>query len=92
MNGNFLLEKENWPESLQQYAKARYPRNPSLSIWNSLKFIYNIRTIYEQLGKVSDDEFKELCKQRLEEIEPSVRYCNYNLKGIFFTYPRIRSD
>lgn len=39
------------------------------------------RTILEQLAKVGDTEFQERCRQRLDEIEPSVRYCNYNLKG-----------
>ena len=41
----------------------------------------HFRTIYEQLGKVGEPEYQELCKQRLEEIEPSIRYCNYKLKG-----------
>lgn len=38
-----------------------------------------IRTIYDQMGKVGDFEFQEMCKQKLEEIEPSIRYCNYKL-------------
>jgi hypothetical protein len=39
------------------------------------------RTIYDQLGKVGDAEYQEMAKLRVEEIDPSIRYCNYNLKG-----------
>jgi signal recognition particle subunit SRP68 len=73
MKGNYLLEKENWGEALSQFAKSKYRT-----------FVIGIdrgRTIYDQLGKVGDLDYQELCKQRVEEIEPSIRYCNYNLKG-----------
>eukprot|EP01116_Phalansterium_solitarium_P022203 TRINITY_DN7247_c0_g1_i1.p1 TRINITY_DN7247_c0_g1~~TRINITY_DN7247_c0_g1_i1.p1 ORF type:complete len:610 (-),score=207.66 TRINITY_DN7247_c0_g1_i1:357-2186(-) len=39
------------------------------------------RTIYEQLGKLSDSDSQELWRQRVEELQPSIRYCNYNLSG-----------
>ncbi len=41
--------------------------------------IFFSRTIYEQLGKVGDSDYQDLCKQRAEELEPNIRYCNYNL-------------
>lgn len=41
----------------------------------------HFRTIYDRLGKVGESEHQELCRQRVEEIEPQIRLCNYKLKG-----------
>lgn len=30
---------------------------------------------------MGDLEYQELCKQKVEEIDPNIRLCNYNLKG-----------
>eukprot|EP00003_Mantamonas_plastica_P015531 TRINITY_DN262_c0_g1_i18.p1 TRINITY_DN262_c0_g1~~TRINITY_DN262_c0_g1_i18.p1 ORF type:complete len:520 (+),score=166.32 TRINITY_DN262_c0_g1_i18:16-1575(+) len=38
------------------------------------------QTIYEQLSKVGRLEDQELYKQRVEDLVPSIRYCNYNLQ------------
>lgn len=39
------------------------------------------RTVYEQLSKLKGDmEQQALCRERVEELEPSIRYCEYNLK------------
>ncbi|GBG75741.1 hypothetical protein CBR_g20988 [Chara braunii] len=43
-----------------------------------VKFL-RARTVYEQLGKVGNMEHQVLCRQRVEELEPSVRYCNYKM-------------
>mmetsp|Transcript_17659 Transcript_17659/g.24537 ORF Transcript_17659/g.24537 Transcript_17659/m.24537 type:complete len:617 (+) Transcript_17659:36-1886(+) len=61
MGGNYHMEKENWQEALNQFARSK--------------------TIYEQLGKVAEFEHQQIFKQRLEDIEPSIRYCNYKNKG-----------
>jgi signal recognition particle subunit SRP68 len=46
----------------------------------ALDSLVKARTIYDQLGKVVDVDLKEMCRQRVEEIDPSIRYCNYNLR------------
>eukprot|EP01120_Amphizonella_sp_Union-15-10_P016614 TRINITY_DN8860_c0_g1_i4.p1 TRINITY_DN8860_c0_g1~~TRINITY_DN8860_c0_g1_i4.p1 ORF type:complete len:567 (-),score=108.89 TRINITY_DN8860_c0_g1_i4:99-1799(-) len=38
------------------------------------------RHVYEELSKVGSLENQTLCKQRVEEIEPSIRFCLYNLR------------
>lgn len=38
------------------------------------------RTVYELLGKVGDSGFQALCQERLAEIAPSIRYCEFNMK------------
>ncbi len=30
---------------------------------------------------MGQSSYQEICKNKLDEIEPSIRYCNYNLKG-----------
>ena len=45
-------------------------------------FIYaysHCRTIYDNLSKVGDTESQETFKVRVQEIEPTIRFCNYNL-------------
>jgi len=38
-----------------------------------------IRKIYEEIGKVGDTDNREICKHKLEELDPSIKYCLYNL-------------
>ncbi|XP_077227713.1 uncharacterized protein LOC143860782 isoform X3 [Tasmannia lanceolata] len=33
------------------------------------------RAVYEELGKYGDIENQVLCRERIEELEPSIRYC-----------------
>lgn len=33
------------------------------------------RAVYEQLGKYGDIDNQILCRERVEELEPSIRYC-----------------
>ncbi|CAA6657011.1 unnamed protein product [Spirodela intermedia] len=33
------------------------------------------RDVYEKLGKIGDTENQVLCRERVEELEPSIRYC-----------------
>jgi len=42
------------------------------------KFV-RAKTIYEQLGKKGAYDEEEMYRTKVEEIEPSIRYCNYNL-------------
>ncbi|XP_022153234.1 signal recognition particle subunit SRP68 isoform X2 [Momordica charantia] len=37
------------------------------------------RAVYEQLGKVGDLEHQVLCRERVEELEPSIRYCLHKI-------------
>jgi len=37
------------------------------------------RTVYEQLSQLGDMEQQALCRERVEELEPTLRYCQYNL-------------
>jgi signal recognition particle subunit SRP68 len=46
----------------------------------ALSHFSRVRTVYTELGKVTDAEMVDLCQQRVDEVEPSVRYCEYNLK------------
>ena len=36
-------------------------------------------TVYEQLGKVGEVANQVLCRQRVDEMEPNIRYCNYKM-------------
>mmetsp|Transcript_32750 Transcript_32750/g.74811 ORF Transcript_32750/g.74811 Transcript_32750/m.74811 type:complete len:593 (+) Transcript_32750:2-1780(+) len=50
-------------------------------VWDrALEELVGVRTVYESLTKLVSEADKELCKQRLEEVEPSIRYCTYNLQ------------
>ncbi|GLT73409.1 hypothetical protein SLA2020_452700 [Shorea laevis] len=37
------------------------------------------RAVYEELGKYGDLENQVLCRQRVEELEPSIRYCLHKI-------------
>jgi hypothetical protein len=37
------------------------------------------RAVYEELGKYGDLENQVLCRERVEELEPSVRYCRHKI-------------
>lgn len=40
------------------------------------------RAVYEELGKYGDVENQVLCRQRVEELDPSIRYCNYKMGNV----------
>lgn len=42
--------------------------------WPSLNF-FPWRAVYEELGKYGTIENQVLCRERVEELEPSIRYC-----------------
>ncbi|GBG29906.1 Signal recognition particle subunit SRP68 [Hondaea fermentalgiana] len=37
------------------------------------------RNVYEQLSSIVEPELRELMQERIEDIEPALRYCKYNL-------------
>jgi signal recognition particle subunit SRP68 len=39
----------------------------------------NARAVYEELGKYGDLENQVLCRERVEELEPSIRYCLHKI-------------
>lgn len=39
----------------------------------------SFRAVYEELGKVGDLENQVLCRERVEELEPSIRYCLHKI-------------
>lgn len=43
------------------------------SVWLTLLIRY--RAVYEELAKYGDLESQVLCRERVEELEPSIRYC-----------------
>ncbi|CAL5362225.1 unnamed protein product [Camellia sinensis] len=45
---------------------------------NQLTSLSN-RAVYEELGKYGDLENQVLCRERVEELEPSIRYCLHKL-------------
>jgi hypothetical protein len=47
----------------------------------ALERFLRARTIYSELSKVAETEQQEEFKQRVEEIDPAIRYCNFNLGG-----------
>lgn len=37
------------------------------------------RAVYEELGKYGDLDNQVLCRERVEELEPSIRYCLHKI-------------
>lgn len=70
--------------SLEAEAYASYMRGNLLfeqdQNWDiALKSFKNARAVYEELGKYGDLENQVLCRERVEELEPSIRYCLHKL-------------
>ena len=38
-----------------------------------------LRAVYEELGKYGDLENQVLCRERVEELEPNIRYCLHKI-------------
>ncbi|XP_062110204.1 uncharacterized protein LOC133822024 isoform X2 [Humulus lupulus] len=45
----------------------------------ALKNFKSARAVYEELGKYGDLENQVLCRERVEELEPSIRYCLHKI-------------
>ncbi|KAF9668107.1 hypothetical protein SADUNF_Sadunf15G0093600 [Salix dunnii] len=77
MNGLLLFEQDrNWDTALKNFISSR--------LFSSLSYLVNITTVftlavYEELGKYGALENQVLCRERVEELEPSIRYCRHKI-------------
>ncbi|KAL8515369.1 hypothetical protein ACS0TY_014179 [Phlomoides rotata] len=70
--------------SLEAEAYASYMKGSLLfekdENWDiALKCFKSARAVYEELGKYGDLENQVLCRERVEELEPSIRYCLHKI-------------
>ncbi|KAK6927840.1 Signal recognition particle subunit SRP68 [Dillenia turbinata] len=70
--------------SLEAEAYASYMKGTLLfeqdKNWEAaLMNFKSARAVYEQLGKYGDLENQVLCRERVEELEPSIRYCLHKI-------------
>ncbi|AED97544.1 signal recognition particle 68kD protein-like [Arabidopsis thaliana] len=70
--------------SLEAEAYASYMKGTLLfeqdQNWETgLACFKNARAVYEELGKYGDLENQVLCRERVEELEPSIRYCLHKI-------------
>ncbi|KAF3645072.1 putative myb-related protein Myb4-like [Capsicum annuum] len=70
--------------SLEAEAYAAYMKGSLLfeqdQNWDvAVKCFKSARAVYEELGKYGDLENQVLCRERVEELEPSIRYCLHNI-------------
>ncbi|CAK9186902.1 unnamed protein product [Ilex paraguariensis] len=48
--------------------------------WNvALKSFKSARAVYEELGKYGDLENQQLCRERVQELDPNIRYCLHKI-------------
>lgn len=47
---------------------------------NALEFLVKAKTVYVELGKIGSQEQQQLCQERATEIEPTIRFCRFNLE------------
>ncbi|PPD73878.1 hypothetical protein GOBAR_DD29199 [Gossypium barbadense] len=72
--------------SLEAEAYASYMKGNLLfeqdRNWDTaLRNFKSARSVYEELGKYGDVENQVLCRERVEELEPSIRYCLHKIGG-----------
>ncbi|KAK8680219.1 hypothetical protein V6N13_109171 [Hibiscus sabdariffa] len=72
--------------SLEAEAYASYMKGNLLfeqdRNWDTaLRNFKSARAVYEELGKYGDVENQVLCRERVEELEPSIRYCLHKIGG-----------
>ncbi|XP_059640269.1 uncharacterized protein LOC132282561 [Cornus florida] len=70
--------------SLEAEAYASYMKGNLLfeldQNWDiALKSFKSARAVYEELGKYGDLENQVLCRERVEELEPNIRYCLHKI-------------
>ncbi|GAB2289345.1 hypothetical protein Dimus_023650 [Dionaea muscipula] len=70
--------------SLEAEAYASYMKGSLLfeqdQNWDTaLRSFKSARAVYEELGKYGDLENQVLCRERVEELEPSIRYCLHKI-------------
>ncbi|XP_058107557.1 uncharacterized protein LOC131251074 isoform X2 [Magnolia sinica] len=65
------LEAEAYASYMKGTLLFEQDRNWDTALMN----FKNARAVYEELGKYGDIENQVLCRERVEELEPSIRYC-----------------
>jgi hypothetical protein len=53
--------------------------NDIITLLEFLTIIIFNRAVYEELGKYGDLDNQVLCRERVEELEPSIRYCLHKI-------------
>ncbi|CAN8264722.1 unnamed protein product [Cochlearia groenlandica] len=81
---NLCSIKTDSRTSLEAEAYASYMKGTLLfeqdQNWETaLACFKNARAVYEELGKYGDLENQVLCRERVEELEPSIRYCLHKI-------------
>ncbi|KAH7578513.1 hypothetical protein JRO89_XS01G0391700 [Xanthoceras sorbifolium] len=81
---NLCAIKGDSRTSLEAEAYASYMKGNLLfeqdQNWDTaLKNFKSARAVYEELGKYGDLENQVLCRERVEELEPSIRYCLHKI-------------
>lgn len=66
-------------EAYASYMKGNllFEQDQNLDI--ALKSFKSARVVYEELGKYGDLENQVLCRERVEELEPHIRYCSHKI-------------
>lgn len=70
--------------SLEAEAYANYMKGSLLfeqdKNWDTALMCFkSARAVYEELGKYGDLENQVLCRERVEELEPSIRFCHHKI-------------
>ncbi|XP_021905502.1 signal recognition particle subunit SRP68 [Carica papaya] len=81
---NLCAIKGDSRTSLEAEAYASYMKGNLLfekdQNWDTaLMHFKSSRAVYEELGKYGDLENQVLCRERVEELEPSIRYCLHKI-------------
>ncbi|XP_010553993.1 PREDICTED: signal recognition particle subunit SRP68-like [Tarenaya hassleriana] len=81
---NLCSIKADSRSSLEAEAYASYMKGNLLfeqdQNWETaLTCFKSARAVYEELGKYGDLENQVLCRERVEELEPSIRYCMHKI-------------
>lgn len=48
--------------------------------FENIELSHACRTVYVELGKIGSQEQQQLCQERATEIEPTIRFCRFNLE------------
>lgn len=80
----FCAVKADSRTSLEAEAYESYMKGSLLfeqdQNWDvALKHFKSARAVYEELGKYGDLDNQVLCRERVEELEPSIRYCLHKI-------------
>ncbi|KAI3414598.1 uncharacterized protein J3R85_016120 [Psidium guajava] len=66
-------------EAYASYMKANLLFEQDRNWDTALMNFKSARAVYEELGKYGDLENQVLCRERVEELEPSIRYCLHKI-------------